>query len=110
MIDSRPAAPPTIPADERSTVLARALRLECLTVGWNLIEGGVGVASAVAAGSVALLGFGIDSFVECASGLVLIWRLIAEGKAADHEAIERIDRTAHRLVVGGGARKSRTRS
>jgi hypothetical protein len=38
--------------------------LECLTVGWNVIEGVIAVLTALAAGSVALLGFGIDSFVE----------------------------------------------
>jgi hypothetical protein len=56
----------------REAVRQRALRLEYLTVGWNVVEGVIAIAAAVAAGSVALLGFGIDSFVECASGLVLI--------------------------------------
>jgi divalent metal cation (Fe/Co/Zn/Cd) transporter len=80
-------------------VLQRALGLEYLTVGWNVVEGVVGVAAALAAGSVALLGFGIDSFVESASGAVLIWRLLAERRTAfDPEAVERLDRRAHQLV------------
>ena len=78
--------------------LERALRLEYLTVGWNVIEGAIALAAALAAGSVALLGFGIDSFVESASGLVLVWRLRAEGSGGDHAAIEQLDRRAHRLV------------
>ncbi|MCB9508201.1 MAG: cation transporter [Myxococcales bacterium] len=78
--------------------MSRALRLEYLTVGWNTIEGVVAVAAALAAGSVALLAFGIDSFVECASGVVLIWRLRAERTAADRAAVERLDRRAHQLV------------
>ena len=78
--------------------LERALRLEYLTVGWNVIEGAIALAAALAAGSVALLGFGIDSFVESASGLVLVWRLRAEGSGRDHAAIEQLDRRAHRLV------------
>ncbi len=74
------------------------LRLEGLTVGWNLIEGVIAVGAALRAGSVALLGFGIDSFVEMASGLVLVWRLRAERGAADTRALERLDRRAQRLV------------
>jgi divalent metal cation (Fe/Co/Zn/Cd) transporter len=83
---------------DRRPVLRRALRLEYLTVGWNLAEGAIAVSAALAAGSVALLGFGIDSFVESASGLVLLWRLRAEHGATDPEAIERLDRQAHKLV------------
>ncbi|MBW2732527.1 MAG: cation transporter [Deltaproteobacteria bacterium] len=79
-------------------VIRRGLRLEYLTVGWNVIEGVVSVAIALAAGSVALLGFGIDSFVEMTSGLVLIWRLRAERKTCNPEEIERIDQRAHKLV------------
>jgi divalent metal cation (Fe/Co/Zn/Cd) transporter len=82
----------------RAELVRRALRLEYLTVAWNVIEGIVGVAAALAAGSVVLLGFGIDSFVETASGAVLIWRLLAERHAEDPRAIERLDRRAHRLV------------
>jgi len=88
----------SVPHAPRGQVLSHALRLEYLTVGWNLVEGAVAVAAAVAAGSVALLGFGIDSFVESASGAVLIWRLLAESRAANPGAVERLDRQAHRLV------------
>lgn len=84
---------------DRTRLLARGLRLEYLTVGWNVVEGVVAITAALAAGSVALLGFGIDSFVECASGLVLVWRLHAERRAIDLEAIERIERRAQRLVA-----------
>lgn len=89
---------PTQETEPRAALLRHGLRLESLTVGWNIIEGVVSVAAAVAAGSVALLGFGIDSFVETASGLVLIWRLRAERQTRDPEAIERLDRRAHKLV------------
>ncbi len=91
------SAAPTIPGD-RSILLRRGLRLEYLTVGWNLVEGAVAVGAAVFAGSVALLGFGADSFVESASGLVLVWRLIAERRAADPDAIERVESRAQKLV------------
>jgi divalent metal cation (Fe/Co/Zn/Cd) transporter len=82
----------------RARNLSRALRLEYLTIGWNVIEGVVAVAAALAAGSVALLAFGIDSFVECASGAILIWRLRAEATAKNAAEIERLDRRAHQLV------------
>jgi divalent metal cation (Fe/Co/Zn/Cd) transporter len=86
-------------AEARGFQLQHALRLEYLTVGWNMVEGVVAVAAALAAGSVALLGFGIDSFVETASGLILIWRLVAERRAEDLRAIEDLDRRARRLVA-----------
>jgi cation diffusion facilitator family transporter len=85
-------------AESRPARLAHALRLEYLTVGWNVVEGAVAVTAAHLAGSVALLGFGIDSFVEMASGLVLLWRLRAESRHTDPHAIARLDRRARRLV------------
>ena len=83
----------------RPRLLARGLRLAYLTVGWNIVEGFVAIGAALAAGSVALLGFGIDSFVETASGLIMIWRLMAERQAVDHERIETVERRAQRLVA-----------
>lgn len=88
----------TTPAP-RAQLLSHALRLEYLTVGWNVVEGIVAVAAALAAGSVALLGFGIDSFVESASGLVLVWRLRAENAGSDHETVEALERRALKLVA-----------
>ena len=92
---------PTAPVADRPSLLRRGLRLEYVTVGWNLIEGLIAVTAGLASGSVALLGFGIDSFVECASALVMIWRLRAE---RDHrmsgERLEAIEHRARRLVAG----------
>ena len=86
----------------RAAQLRRAMRLEYVTVGWNVIEGALAVSAAVATGSVALLGFGLDSFVESASGLILIWRLAQERHDVDmsREVIEALDQRAHRLVGG----------
>lgn len=84
----------------RDRLLARGLRLEYLTVGWNLLEGAVSIGAALAAGSVALLGFGVDSFVESVSGLVLIWRLRAEQRGElDEAAVERVEHRAERIVA-----------
>jgi divalent metal cation (Fe/Co/Zn/Cd) transporter len=83
----------------RGGLLRRGLRLEYLTVGWNVVEGFIAIGAGVAAGSVALIGFGADSFVEVISGLVLVWRLRAElGGHLDEEAVERVERRAERLV------------
>lgn len=98
------APPQSPPAPDRARHLRDALRLEYLTVGWNIVEGVVAVTAALAARSVALLGFGLDSFVETASALILIWRLTTErdaaaaGRTMDRAAVERLDRRAHRLV------------
>ena len=84
----------------RPALLRRALRLEYVTVGWNIVEGVIAIAAGMAAGSVALVGFGIDSFVESASGSVMIWRLHAERRATDPERIEHVERRAQKLVAG----------
>jgi divalent metal cation (Fe/Co/Zn/Cd) transporter len=68
-------------------------------VGWNLIEGVLSMIAALASGSVALLGFGLDSFVESGSATVLIWRLRGERDGMDHEDIERLEHRAQRLVA-----------
>ncbi len=86
------------PPSPRAGTVRTALRLEYLTVGWNVIEGLVATTAATAAGSIALFGFGVDSFVECASGLVLLWRLSAERRGLDGERVERLDQRAPRMV------------
>ncbi len=80
-----------MPADAspRSVHLERGITLEYLTVGWNAIEGLVAVGSGIVAGSIALVGFGIDSFIETFSGAVLLWRLQSERRGADAEWVER---------------------
>lgn len=80
---------------EREATLARGRRLEYLTIAWNGLEAAVSLAAGVLAGSVALVGFGLDSVIETASAIVLLWRLGAEGDPHDRE---RVERRAHRLV------------
>ncbi len=87
--------------EPRPESLSRALRLEYLTVGWNVVEGVIAVTAAILAGSVAILGFGIDSFVECASALVMIWRLRAErDHRLDGTQLDAIEHRARKLVAG----------
>lgn len=86
-------------AEPRPTLLRRAIRLEWLTVGWNILEGIIAISAGLAAGSVALVGFGVDSAVETTSGVILLWRLRAEARGTlDEEAVERVEERAERLV------------
>lgn len=59
----------------RSLLLRRGLRLEYLTIGWNLVEAVVAVVFGIAAGSIALVGFGFDSLIEVFAASVVIWQL-----------------------------------
>lgn len=52
----------------------RAIRLEYFTIGWNLVEAGVGLGAGWLASSIALEGFGLDSLIETLSGLTVLWR------------------------------------
>ncbi len=84
---------------DRTRLLGRALLLAYITVAWNIVEGVIAVTAALAAGSVALLGFGIDSFVETTSGAVVIWRLKAEHGLTDAASVNKLDERAHKLVA-----------
>jgi divalent metal cation (Fe/Co/Zn/Cd) transporter len=59
-------------------LVREAFRLEWLTIGWMTVEAVVGIASGIAAGSLVLVAFGLDSVIELASAGVLIWRLNVE--------------------------------
>ena len=65
----------------------KALWSEYFTVAWNILEGIVAIAAGVAAGSIALVGFGLDSYIEVASGSVLIWRLRKHGFAEKDDEV-----------------------
>ena len=85
--------------EARTSLVQRAYRLELLTVAWNVLEGVLAIGSAVAAGSVVLLGFGIDSFVECASAGVMLWRLQKEKQGICGHQLASVELRARRLVA-----------
>ena len=80
---------------DRSAIVARGRRLEYLTIGWNGFEAAVALISGLSAGSVALVGFGLDSVIETTSAGILLWRLRFDHKP---EQRERSERLAHHLV------------
>ena len=79
----------------RAATIHRGLSIEYFTVVWNLLEAVVALVSGAVAGSIALMGFGLDSLIEVSSGGILLWRLHADH---DEERSERVERNALRLV------------
>ncbi len=76
---------------DRDMLVQRGRRLEYLTLVWNSLEALLSIIAGLLAGSIALVGFGFDSLIECSSGAVLLWRLGGRDT-------ERRERLAVRLV------------
>jgi divalent metal cation (Fe/Co/Zn/Cd) transporter len=90
------AAPPAAPLPDhaRAALVRRAKALAWLGVGWHAIEAAVAIGAGVAAGSIALVGFGADSLIESLAGFVLLWRFAAARAASDHA-----ERRAQKLIA-----------
>ena len=88
------AAPahPTLTSAERTRLGRRAQLLAGASVAYNVIEAIIAVAAGMAAGSVALIGFGLDSVVEVSSGLIILWQF-------RHRLPESRERRALRLMA-----------
>ncbi|MEK7401718.1 MAG: cation transporter, partial [Gemmatimonadota bacterium] len=84
----------TSAALDRGAHLRRALRLEVFTVGWNVLEAIVAITAGFLAGSVALVGFGLDSVIESISGVALYHRLRSEVVAGNEDSNEARERRA----------------
>lgn len=74
----------------------RGLQLAALTIAWNVIEAVVAISAGIAAGSIALIGFGFDSTIEVGSAFVVVWQFRGELRGGYDEARER---TALRLIA-----------
>lgn len=80
---------------ERYEELARRVRLlSWLSLGWMTVEGAVAITAGVVASSIALVGFGLDSVVEGAASLIIVWRFTGH-RVFSHAAEER----AQKLVA-----------
>ncbi|HEU4564717.1 MAG TPA: cation transporter [Gemmatimonadaceae bacterium] len=93
---STPAVARAATVEERAGLVRRGRWLAWATLAYNSLEGVIAIASGLVAGSVSLVGFGVDSFIELASGGAALWRLHAEH---DEARRERAERTAH-LAIG----------
>lgn len=97
----------------RNHLVRRGRRLAWFTIGWNLVEGVSAIAAGVMAGSIALIGFGVDSYVEVFAGGVVLWRLAKEkhgeeiSEAAERRALRLIAVTFFVLAVGIGTESVR---
>jgi divalent metal cation (Fe/Co/Zn/Cd) transporter len=81
----------------RQDFIRRGQRLEYFTIAYNSAEGLVSIVAGLIAGSVSLVGFGLDSLIEVASGVALLWRLHRD---SDHSRREQVERTTLRIVGG----------
>ena len=79
----------------RAAAAQRGRKLEHFTIAWNAIEGLLAIALGAIAGSISLVGFGLDSFIEVMSGAALLWRMSVD---ADVERRELNERRALRIV------------
>ena len=74
----------------RDAEVRRGRRLEYFTIAWNSLEGLIGIGAGMIAGSISLVGFGIDSLIEVTSGATLLWRMSVDADAARRERNERL--------------------
>lgn len=82
-------------ATDREEIAHRGRRLEYFTIVWNTLEGVIAVVAGGFAGSISLVGFGIDSFIEVTSGCALLWRMTVD---RDEQSRERNERLSLRIV------------
>jgi len=82
---------------DRQALARRGQRFEYFTIAWNTVEGLIAVGAGMLAGSISLVGFGVDSFIEVTSGSAVLWRMSMDADAHRREAVEQ--RTLR--IVGG---------
>lgn len=89
---------PELSEDRRRTLQGRALWLSYINLAYNVAEGVVTIWAGILAGSVALIGFGLDSAIESLSSVVMIWRFRG-AEDLDHPEISRREHKAITLVA-----------
>ena len=91
----QPVTPLATSTSPREVLARRGRHLQYLTISWNSAECLVALTAGFLAGSVALVGFGLDSAIEVTSSLAALWRLAHD---ADVEARERAEHRALRVI------------
>jgi divalent metal cation (Fe/Co/Zn/Cd) transporter len=89
-----PRVPPQVPAEDRARLERKARLLAWGGNAWHLVEFGIAIAAGLAAGSVALIGFGADSLIEGLAGFVIVW-LFTGGRGSSEQA----ERRAQQLIA-----------
>ena len=85
----------------RGQYVRRGRRLEYFTIAYNSLEGAASIIAGLLTGSVSLVGFGLDSMIEVASGAALLWRLHHEMDTSRREQAERgVPAEVRRLSLG----------
>lgn len=79
-MSDQPASEQAAQSSEHERLLRRGLRLEAISITWDVVEGVIAVTAAVLSGSVALMGFGIESVIEVTAAGTLYWRLRKESR------------------------------
>lgn len=74
----------------RRAIAQRGTRLEYFTIAWNSLEAVVAIIAGAIAGSISLVGFGIDSLIEVTSGATLLWRMSVDADVQKRERNERV--------------------
>ena len=85
--------------DRRERLHRRGVRLEVFTITWNVVEAVVAIGAGLLAGSIALMGFGIDSGIEVIAAVALLWRLLKAGPNASAEEHGSAEKRALYLVA-----------
>ncbi|HSC74564.1 MAG TPA: cation transporter [Gaiellaceae bacterium] len=89
----RPLAP-AIDALDRARLVRRARRLAWGGNAWHLVEFAIALGAGIAAGSIALVGFGLDSLIEALAGFVILWRFAGRRAHSEHA-----ERRAQQLIA-----------
>jgi divalent metal cation (Fe/Co/Zn/Cd) transporter len=90
----RPPRAAGLAGPERDRLIRRAKTLSWLSLGWMTIEGAVAITAALLAGSVAMLGFGLDSAIEAIASVIVIWRFTGSRRLS-----EEAEQRAQKLVA-----------
>jgi divalent metal cation (Fe/Co/Zn/Cd) transporter len=88
---------PVAEQQDRSSLVVSGKHLEYFTILWHLAEGVISLAAGLASGSLSLVGFGVDSLIELASGVAVLWRMTVDGEV---EHRERNENLALKLIGG----------
>jgi divalent metal cation (Fe/Co/Zn/Cd) transporter len=88
-VAARPASPPALTRDRYAELAGRVKLLSWLSLAWMTVEGAVAIVAGIVAGSIALIGFGLDSGIEGVASLIIIWRFTGSrvfSEAAENRA------------------------